>query len=131
MAVVLLRQHQVNKRGQCQYCGWTRWQWRFWRGWRRRTVHEALDLGMGQSLDVVWWRLLETVGRQWSLVEVRAWLAGRAGDAGVIVPVETSQDKGEDEPTIVMEMLPIETTLTGGGGGGGAGSVGRCRRSGS
>ena len=86
---------------------------------------------MGQSLDVVWWRLLETVGRQWSLVEVRAWLAGRAGDAGVIVPVETSQDKGEDEPTIVMEMLPIETTLTGGGGGGGAGSVGRCRRSGS
>src|SRR5918997_4243545 len=81
MAVVLLRQHQVNKRGQCQYCGWTRWQWRFWRGWRRRTVHEALDLGMGQSLDVVWWRLLETVGRQWSLAEARAWVARRAAGA--------------------------------------------------
>jgi hypothetical protein len=86
---------------------------------------------MGQSLDVVWWRLLETVGRQWSLAEVRAWLAGRAGNADSIVPVETAQDNGEDEPTIVMEMLPIETTLTGGGGGGGAGSVGKCRRSGS
>jgi hypothetical protein len=131
MAVVLLRQHQVNKRGQCQYCGWTRWQWRFWRRWRRCTVHQALDFSVGQSLDVVWWRLLETVGRQWSLAEVRAWLAGRAGDADDIVPVETAQDNGEDEPTIVMEMLPIETTLTGGGGGGGAGSVGRYRRSGS
>lgn len=102
MVVILLRQHQVNKRGQCQYCGWTRWTWRLWRRWRRCTVHQALDLAMGQSLDVVWWRLLETVGQQWSLAEVRAWMAGRATDAGATVPAEAAQGHGEDEPTIVL-----------------------------
>jgi hypothetical protein len=131
MAVVLLRQHQVNKRGQCQHCGWTRWQWRFWRRRRRCTVHQALDFSVGQSLDVVWWRLLEAVGRQWSLAEVRAWIAGRTVDASTTVSAEIAQDNDKDEPAIVMETLPIETTLTGGGSGGGVGSVGRCRRSGS
>lgn len=33
-ALTLLRQHTMNKRGQCKFCGWTRWKWRFWR--RRR-----------------------------------------------------------------------------------------------
>ncbi len=102
MAVMLLRQHQVNKRGQCQYCGWTRWQWRLCRGGRRCTVHQALDLAMGQSLDVVWWRMFESVGRQWSLAEVRAWMARRAAEAGATVPAETAQGNGEDEPTIVL-----------------------------
>ncbi|MGH3751739.1 MAG: hypothetical protein ACRDRP_03420 [Pseudonocardiaceae bacterium] len=49
-------------------------------------VVEALDLAMGQSLDVVWWRLLEAVGRKWSLAEARAWVAGRAADAGAPDP---------------------------------------------
>ena len=131
MAVTLLSQHQVNKRGQCQFCGWTRWTWRLWRRRRRCTVHQALDLGMGQSLDVVWWCMLESVGRKWSLAEVRAWVAGRATDASATVPAETAQNNSEDEPTIVLEMPSIETTLTGEGNGGGVGSGGRCRRSGS
>ncbi len=129
MILMLLQQHQVNKRGQCQFCDWTRWTWRLWRRRRRCTVHQELDLGMGQSLDVVWWRLLETVGRQWSLAEVRAWMAERTANSGATVPAEIAQDNGEDEPTIVLDMLPIETTLTSGGGG--VGSGGRCRRSGS
>lgn len=131
VAVVLLRQHQVNKRGQCQYCGWTRWQWRFWRRPRRCTVHQALDFSVGQSLDVVWWRVFESVEQKWSLAEVRAWIAGRTTEASTTVSAEIAQDNDKDEPVIVMETLPIETTLTDGGGGGEAGSVGRCKRSGS
>jgi hypothetical protein len=29
MVIMLLRQHRINKRGQCQWCGWTRWAWGF------------------------------------------------------------------------------------------------------
>lgn len=101
VAVILLRQHQVNKWGQCQFCGWTRWTWRLWRRRRRCTVHQALDLGIGQSLDMVWWRVFESVGQKWSLAEVRAWMAGRAADTGAAVPDETAQGNSEDEPTIV------------------------------
>jgi len=36
--VVLLRRHHVNKRGQCRYCGWTRWVWRFWLRRPRRSA---------------------------------------------------------------------------------------------
>ena len=60
---------------------------------------------MGQSLDVVWWRVFESVGRQWSLAEVRAWVAGRAVDAGTVIPAEIDQSTGEDEPTIVLEKV--------------------------
>lgn len=56
---------------------------------------------MGQSLDVVWWRVYENVGRKWSLAEVRTWMAGRAADAGATVAAETAQGDGVDEPTIV------------------------------
>ncbi|MGH4008016.1 MAG: hypothetical protein ACRDTH_07630 [Pseudonocardiaceae bacterium] len=104
ITVTLLRQHRVNKRGQCQCC-WTRWTWGFWRRQRRCTVYQALDLGMGQSLEVVWWRVFESVGRQWSLAEVRAWVAGRAVDAGVTVPTEIAHDNTEDTPTIVLEKV--------------------------
>ena len=55
--VMLLRQHRVNKRGQCEYCGWTRWTWRLWR-WRPKcTVYLSLDFAMRQPLDVVWQQL--------------------------------------------------------------------------
>jgi hypothetical protein len=40
--VMLLRRHQVNKRGQCKYCGWTRWKWRLWRRRPQCTVHGGL-----------------------------------------------------------------------------------------
>lgn len=107
VTVMLLRQHWVNKRGQCQFCGWTRWKWRWWRRRRQCTVHRALDLALGQSLDVVWWRVFECVGRKTSLAEVRAWVAGTAANAGATnagatVPAETAQGI-EDESTIVLE----------------------------
>jgi len=56
--VMLLRQHRVNKRGQCKYCGWTRWMWRFWRRRPQCTVYLSLNFVMRQRLDVVWSRLL-------------------------------------------------------------------------
>jgi hypothetical protein len=71
MVVVLLQQHTVNKRGQCKYCGWTRWKWRFWRRRPRCTVLQASNLAMRQNLDVVWWQLLGSFGRHVSLAEVR------------------------------------------------------------
>jgi hypothetical protein len=103
VTVILLRQHRVNKRGQCRLCGWTRWKWRFWRRQRRCTVHQALDLALSQRIDVVWWRVFESVGRKSSLAEVRAWVTERAADADATVAAETAQDNAEDEPTIVLE----------------------------
>lgn len=71
--LMLLRQHRINKRGQCRFCGWTRWTWRFWRPRRRCTVYTALDYAMGQSLDVVWWKVFGGLGREVSLADVRRW----------------------------------------------------------
>jgi len=36
----LLRQHAVNKRGQCKFCCWTRWGWRWWRRRPQCTVFQ-------------------------------------------------------------------------------------------
>jgi hypothetical protein len=58
-ALMLLRQHRVNKRGQCQYCGWTRPTWRLWHRRPQCTVNLALDFAMSQPLDVVRRRLRE------------------------------------------------------------------------
>lgn len=69
--LMLLRQHHINKRGQCLFCGWTRWKWRFWCRRRRCTVYSALDYSMGQSVDVVWWKIFEGLGREVSLEDVR------------------------------------------------------------
>ncbi len=57
--VMLLRRHRVNKRGQCEYCVWTRWAWRFWRRRPQCAVYLSLDFAMRQPLDAVWRRLLE------------------------------------------------------------------------
>ena len=76
--VKLLKQHAVNKRGQCKFCGWTRWRWRFWRRRRRCTVCQALDRAMNEGLDVVWWELFTATGRERSLGEVREWLSARS-----------------------------------------------------
>jgi len=69
--LILLRQHHVNKRGQCRFCGWTRWTWRFWRRRRRCTVYVALDYALGQSVDVVWWKVFAGLRREVSLEDVR------------------------------------------------------------
>jgi hypothetical protein len=73
MALALLEQHHVNKRGQCQYCGWSRWYWRFRIRLPRCTVCRALGFAMEQELAVVWWHLFGSVGKRVSLEEVRKW----------------------------------------------------------
>jgi hypothetical protein len=52
-AITLLRQHQVNKRGQCNYCGWSSWTRLFWRRRPQCSVYRSLDFAMRQHLDVV------------------------------------------------------------------------------
>lgn len=74
----LLRQHQVNKQGQCRFCGWTRWRWRWWRRRPQCTVYRAFDFAMGQPPDIVWWQLVKSMGRTSTLDEVREWLTQRA-----------------------------------------------------
>lgn len=76
-AARLLREHEVNKRGQCNRCGRTRWTWRFWRRRRQCTVHSVLSFAAAQRLDAVWWQLFESAGRDSSLEEVREWLEER------------------------------------------------------
>lgn len=78
MASILLRQHVVGKRGRCRLCGWSILRWPFWYLRPRCTVFRSVDLAVGQSLDVVWWRLLGSVGREVRLVEVREWVAQRS-----------------------------------------------------
>lgn len=73
-AVMLLKQHEVNRQGRCQYCGRQRWNWRFWKRRPRCTVGSALGFTMEQELAVVWWRLFGSVGKQTSLREVRTWM---------------------------------------------------------
>jgi hypothetical protein len=77
LAGILLRQHAVSKRGRCRFCSWTRWNWGFWRRWPRCSVHGALDFAMMQGLGVVWWRLLESAGRNVSVEEARGWVEAR------------------------------------------------------
>ena len=50
--IKLLRQHDINKRGQCQICA----RPRIWQLWRRRpqcTVYRSLDFAMRQPLSLV------------------------------------------------------------------------------
>lgn len=100
-AMMLLTQHQINQRGQCKFCGWTRLATRFWHRRPRCTVYRALDLAMTQPLDVVWWRLLESVGRELSLEEVRDWIEERA-DTVELDPSELNgrEDDRSSEATI-------------------------------
>lgn len=56
--VMLLRQHAVNKWGQCQFCTGSR-RWRLWHRRPQCTVYRALNFALGQRLDIVWRQLLE------------------------------------------------------------------------
>jgi hypothetical protein len=51
--LTLLKQHRVNKRGQCRYCGWTQWYWRFFRTRPQCTVVRSLDFALRQPVEVV------------------------------------------------------------------------------
>lgn len=74
MAAMLLRQHEVNKRGQCKFCGCAPWNWRFWNRRPQCTVCSTLSFAMEQEFAVTWWRLFGSVGKQASLEEVRRWV---------------------------------------------------------
>ena len=52
-ALPLLRQHRVDERGQCNYCGWARLRWRLWRRRPQCAVYRSLDFAMRQPLEVV------------------------------------------------------------------------------
>lgn len=54
--VMLLRQHRVNKRGQCHSCG--RW-WRFWQSQPHCAVYRCVNFALRQPLHWVWRQLLE------------------------------------------------------------------------
>ncbi|MGH8078161.1 MAG: hypothetical protein ACREPE_12665 [Lysobacter sp.] len=74
--VMSLRQHNVNKRGQCRFCTAPH---RIWRFWRRPpcTVYRNLNFAMNQGLGEVWWQLFDNLGRRISLDEARKWVAKR------------------------------------------------------
>jgi hypothetical protein len=80
VAAILLRQHHVNKRGQCQFCRWAGCRWRPWSRRPPCTVYRTVSFVMSQGSEEVWWRLFESLGKDWSLVEVREWLEDRALD---------------------------------------------------
>jgi hypothetical protein len=75
--VMLLRQHKMNKRGQCRACAAPDRIWRFWRRRSPCTVYSNLNFAMSQSMDVAWWQLFGSMGRPTSLDEVRKWMAER------------------------------------------------------
>ena len=56
--VMLLRQHRVNKYGQCRYCAWTSRTWTLRHRRPQCTVYLTLDFAMSQPLDLVWEQLL-------------------------------------------------------------------------
>lgn len=58
-------------------------------------MYRALDFVFSQPLDVVWWRLLDSVGRELSLEEVREWIKGAGGlDTVELNPSELSGGGG-------------------------------------
>lgn len=80
-AAILLGQHQVNERGRCHFCRWSRRRWPFWHRRPQCTVCRALAFAMGQGLDVVWWQLLTNLDKKISLVDVREWMTQREQQA--------------------------------------------------
>ncbi|MGH3795061.1 MAG: hypothetical protein ACRDSP_09240 [Pseudonocardiaceae bacterium] len=94
---MLIGQHQVNKRGQCRWCGWTRWTWRFWHRRPQCTVFRALSFVLGQGVDVVWWQLFNSVGRKCTLAEIREWVTDQHHAAHL----------HDDEPPAVLEPREI------------------------
>ena len=61
--IMVLRQHRVNKLGQCKYCAWTSRTWWFWSSRPQCTVYLSLDFAMSQPLDLVWGSLLADQNR--------------------------------------------------------------------
>jgi hypothetical protein len=73
----LLVLHDVDKRGRCRSCRWSRRLWRFRRRTPQCTVFREVELAFGQEMDVVWWQLLAISGRKVGLDEIRKWVHPR------------------------------------------------------
>lgn len=85
LAAILLRQHQVNDRGQCKFCTWPRWKWKFWSRRPLCTVYRTAGFVMSQELDEVWWQLLDSLGKECDLVEIRGWIKEKKLDSSCTV----------------------------------------------
>lgn len=57
-AIMLLSQHTVNKRGQCQYCRRAKRIWRLWRRRPKCTVYRVFSFALTQRPETLWRRLL-------------------------------------------------------------------------
>lgn len=80
LAAILLRQHHVNNRGQCKFCTWPRWKWKFWSRRPLCTVYRTASFVMSQELDEVWQQLLDSLGKECDLIETRRWLKEKTFD---------------------------------------------------
>ncbi len=101
MGVVrLLRQHRVNQRGRCRFCGWTRWGWRIWRRRPQCTVYQAFDF-VSQPMDVAWWQLFKDTGRDVALDEIREWRQQREQ---AVHELTVGDGEVEDE-TVVLKRI--------------------------
>lgn len=81
VVAILLRQHKINKRGQCKFCARPRWKWRFWSRRPPCTVYRTASFVMNQELDEVWRQLFDSMGKECNLVQVRRWLNERTLDS--------------------------------------------------
>jgi hypothetical protein len=78
---LLLRQHQINKRGQCKFCSRPRWRWMFWSRRPPCTVYRTASFVMRQEPDETWRQLFDSIGKEYNLVQVRRWLHERTLDS--------------------------------------------------
>lgn len=81
VVAILLRQHQINKRGQCKFCARPRWRWRFWSRRPSCTVYRTASFVMNQELEEAWRQLFDSMGKECNLVQVRRWLNERTLDS--------------------------------------------------
>lgn len=51
--IMVLRQHRMNKLGQCRYCAWTSQTWWLRSNRPQCTIYLSLDRAMSQPLDLV------------------------------------------------------------------------------
>ena len=93
--VMLLRQHKLNKRGQCRVCAAPGRIWWFWLRRPPCAVYRDLNFAMRQEIDAVWWQLLESTGRPASLDEVRKWIPEWERSMASRKQCETRQEQEE------------------------------------
>lgn len=91
VALIILKQHNVNKRGKCKFCGRARRNWRSWIRVPQCAVSGAIGFAMEQELAVVWWRLFGSAGRDVGLGEVRGWAERRTQNTAGDVSGEIAQ----------------------------------------